>query len=360
MKIVFLIQNFSRGHGSERVTALVSSYLAEHNHEVSIISVCGNNTSFYDINDRIQLYTLIHKTEVDNKKELFRVIREYKNLLKKIRPQIVIDVFAAMSVYTNAVKKGLGIRNITWEHYNFYNNLGTYKISRWLAIHKSDLLVTLTKTDLLTYKQHYPNLNIRFVHNPTPFEGELLNIDKKAQLVIAVGRLTAIKGYTHLIDIWSIVEPQAPNWKLLIVGEGEERGLLEEKIKRLNLHNIELPGQTKNIREIYEKASILVATSDMEGLPMNMIEAQSFGIPIVSYDFYTGPRDIVSDGSDGYIVSGRSQYEKDKLMAGKIIDLIKNEKVRKSMTVKAKKRSERFTLGVIGEEWVKIIEGLLR
>ena len=93
MKIGFLIQNFSRGHGSERVTALVSSYLAEHNHEVSIISVCGNNTSFYDINDRIQLYTLIHKTEVDNKKELFHVIREYKNLLKKISPQIVNDDF---------------------------------------------------------------------------------------------------------------------------------------------------------------------------------------------------------------------------------------------------------------------------
>lgn len=358
MKIVFFIQDFSRGHGSERVTALISSYLAEYGYEVAIISVCGTNKSFYEISKKVQLYTLMDKAEVDNKKELIHVIREYKKALLNIRPQIVIDVFAAMSVYTNAVKKKLGIHNITWEHYNFYNNLGTYKVSRWLAIHKSDLLITLTNTDLQTYKKHYPQLNIKFIYNPSPFENEILDMKKKERIVIAVGRLTAIKGYSHLIDVWSIVEPQAPDWKLMIVGEGEERQKLEEKIKRFKLRNIVLPGQTKCIQDIYKKASILVATSDMEGLPMNMIEAQSFGIPIVSYDFYTGPRDIINNGIDGYIVNSGNQSEKDILMAKKILELINNDELRDGMMIRAMESSKRFKMQRIGREWISIIEGL--
>ena len=360
MKVVFFIQDFSRGHGSERVTALISSYLAEHGYEISIVSVCGENASFYKINNKIQLYTLINKPDVDNKKEFVRVIREYEKLLKKIRPQLVIDVFAAMSIYTNIVKKKLRIKNITWEHYNFYNNLGTYRFSRWMAIHKSDMIVTLTDTDKQVYKKYYPKLNIRYVYNPSPFEDVPLNLNVKKEIVVAVGRLTAIKGYAHLIDIWSMVESKAPLWTLKIVGEGEDRKLLEDKIQRLGLHHIELPGETKNIRKIYEEASILVSTSDMEGLPMNMIEAQSFGIPIVSYDFYTGPKDIITDGMDGYIVSEKKQYKKDLMMSKRLLALINNESKRNEMMKKARESSVRFSIKKIGEEWIEIIEELLK
>ena len=360
MKITFLIQNFSRGHGSERVTALVASYLASHGHTVQIVSVCGDNSSFYQIDEKIKLHTLTNLPDIDNKKSFVKVLRRYDRYLNVYRPEIVIDVFAAMSIYSIILRKKYGYKNITWEHYNYFNNMGIYNYSRKFAIWKSNYIVTLTKTDMETYLKNNPGLKgrITYIYNPTPFENEEINIKTKEKIILAVGRLVKLKGYDHLLDIWAMVEPKCNDWKLLIVGEGEERVNLESQIKQFCMNNVYLMGQIKEVNKYYEKASILVSTSDTEGLPMNMIEAQSFGVPIISYDYYTGPKDIISDGIDGIIIDANTQEEKNRKMSEAIIDLINNEDKRTSMMGKAKQSSERFYMDKIGEKWISVIESV--
>ncbi len=201
---------------------------------------------------------------------------------------------------------------------------------------------------------------ISYIYNPTPFESVEQLLMEKENILLAVGRLVKLKGYHHLIDIWAIIEKKCPNWQLYIVGEGEERNSLENKIKELKLRNIKLQGETSQIDEYYKRASILVSTSDREGLPMNMIEAQSFGIPIVSYDYYTGPRDIIDNGNNGFIVSASTQNEKNKCMAEAIMRLIQDRLLWNRFSKSAFLASRRFGLNNIGHQWSDLFHNIIQ
>lgn len=360
--IAFFIQNFSRGAGSERVTALIANELAIRGYDVSIISVCGNNTSYYDIDEKVALYTLVNKENVDNKKSFFQVIGRLKKHLQKHKVDLVIDVFAAMSVYTNLVKKKYGIKNITWEHYNYLNNMGAYWINRKIAIKLSDYLITLTETDMNYYLKDNRKLEgkIDYIFNPSPFQNVI--VDEKnnfANNVLAVGRLVKLKGFHHLLDIWKIVEEKNGECDLKIVGDGEEYENLENKISSLGLKHVTLVGATREIDRYYREATILVSTSDYEGLPMTMIEGQSFGLPIVSFDYETGPKEIIHQNEDGYIVFGEDQLTKNRIMADYILGLFENKEKLQEMSLRALNSSMRFSTEAIMNKWVSTIECVL-
>lgn len=307
------------------------------------------------------MYTLVNKKEVDNKKSYFKVKKAYEKCIDEIKPDLIIDVFAAMSVYTNNIKKKYNIPNITWEHYNYYNNLGFNKYWRALAIKKSDKIIVLTKTDMEHYITNKPIVKskIDYIFNPSPFEVMDVDKTKKQNIVLAVGRLTKLKGFNHLLDVWKIVETKNDSWKLLIVGNGEEKNSLEEKIKNLSLKRAYLEGETNDLSKYYEMARILVSTSDTEGLPMVMIEAQSYGVPIVSYNYETGPKDIISEEIDGFIVYDKNQDIKNKMMANKILELINDKDLQNRMGCMASKNSKRFNMDTIIKKWRLVINELI-
>ena len=95
--------------------------------------------------------------------------------------------------------------------------------------------------------------------------------------------------------------------KLDIIGEGEERPLLEQRIHFYGLDGqVTLTRPTQEIGKVYQEASILASSSRYEGLPMVLLEAQAFGLPIVAFQCKCGPKDIVSDGMNGYLVAKES------------------------------------------------------
>lgn len=360
-KVAFFIQNFSRGAGSERVTAIVANELAKRGYEITIISVCGDNTSFYPLNKNISLFTLIKKQSVDNKRSFFDVKRKYEDFLATQDIALVIDVFASMSVYTNLVKRKYGIKNITWEHYNYLNNMGFYWINRKIAIKFSDFIITLTETDKNYYLANNPGLRekVDFIFNPSPFQDVFFD-EARSNVVLAVGRLVHLKGFHHLLDVWKLVESVNDVWWLKIVGSGEEYENLLRKTKKLALQRVEFSGSTSNISKFYKEASILVSTSDKEGLPMNMIEAQSFGIPIVSFDYETGPKEIISHEKDGFIVFENNQTLKNIKMANYILTLINDSELRHKMSINSFVGGKRFLINPIVDKWEATIQRLLK
>lgn len=359
MKIVFLIQNFSRAGGSERVTCTIANYLCTQGFDVAILSICGNNTCFFDLDKSATLDTLINKKSVDNRKEFLIVLLKYYVYIRKNRPDVIIDVFASLSIYTNILKPRFKFKNITWEHYNYLNNMGLNKIGRKIAIKFSDRIVTLSQTDMDLYISANPNVKnkIQFIYNPTPYPKAEIGQEKK-HIVLAVGRLEKLKGFSNLLDAWQKIPEKYPEWTLYIIGEGEDRILLENKIKNEKIINVKLLGQVNDLDTYYLISDILVSTSEREGLPMAMIEAQSFGLPIVSFDYMTGPRDIISNKIDGFIVEGTTQEEMNDNLRDLIIQLIRNPELRYKMGYTAKMNSKRFSIEHIGDKWLKILASL--
>ena len=169
---------------------------------------------------------------------------------------------------------------------------------------------------------------------------------------MAIGRLTAQKGFDKLLDIWKKIEEKDSEWELYIIGSGEDREKLLSQKESLNLKRVIFIENTKNIKEYYKKASIYLMTSRFEGLPMTLIEAQSFGLPIISYDIKTGPKDIVNDSEDGYLIEND---DKEKF-ADKFLELSQDREKIQKFSQKAYENSKRFKLDSIIEKWKEVLK----
>ncbi len=355
-KIVFFIQNFSRPAGSERVTSIIANMLCASGYDVTVLSICGNNTCFYPLEKNVRLVTLIDREQVNNKKDFFKVRKALKNFYRQNRVDLVIDIFAALSIYTLSCKKKYHFKNITWEHFNFRANVGLNRFGRKLAAKKSDAIVTLTEKDRKYYRSAFPKMKaeIRHIFNPSPYENETQSC-KRENLVISVGRLTYQKGFDVMLQIWSRIEPLCPDWKLQIIGSGEEESALKELIAEKQIRRAELIPATKEIAEYYRKAKIYLSTARFEGLPMTMLEAQSFGVPIVSYDYDTGPSDIISDQKDGLLIENNNAEQ----MVERLTKLMQDASALELYSKQALISKNRFTGKTIFERWIDLINDIL-
>ena len=173
--------------------------------------------------------------------------------------------------------------------------------------------------------------------------------------VIAVGRYCYQKDLGKLIDAWKIVCQTVNDWKLHLVGDGEDREMLHQQINGVGLNDSVVLGCAEtDMKTVYKSASMLALSSRYEGLPMVLLEAQATGLPIVSFKCKCGPKDVVEDGLDGILVE---EGDVEGLAAG-MLRLIQDEELRRSMGASAYQRSERYAEENVMRKWTALFENL--
>ncbi|WRV84187.1 glycosyltransferase [Acinetobacter baumannii] len=188
--------------------------------------------------------------------------------------------------------------------------------------------------------------------NPSPYK-DIVNIPKKEnKIILAAGRLTYQKGFDLLLKIWGNIYRDYPDWRLLIVGEGEDRADLENFIQDNEIKNVQLPGRTQDIDSYYRQASIFCLSSRFEGLGMVLLEAQAYGLPIVSFDCDVGPSEIISDSLNGFLVKN-NDTKAFEVKLRKLIDLSNDDYI--SFIKNTKLNYEKFSQEHIVEQWLLII-----
>ena len=214
----------------------------------------------------------------------------------------------------------------------------------------NDNIILLTTKD----KEHCSNewKNIDVIPNSRSF-----TCDTPAPLsnnrVIAVGNLFHIKGFSRLIDIWSIVHQKHPNWSLSIYGEGYLREELQAKIDRLSLTNvIKLQGREADIKNAYLQHSFALVSSLEESFSMTIIEAQTCGLPVIAFDCPFGPSEIIKDKIDGYLIPN----DDIRAYADKVCMLIESPSLRKEIGYNAFNNSQRFAEDKVMSRWVQVFE----
>ena len=170
--------------------------------------------------------------------------------------------------------------------------------------------------------------------------------------IISIGTLIGIKGFERLIRAWSFVEPFSNEYILEIYGEAEDKLNLDSVIKELKLKKVFLRGQVDDMPSVYRRASFFVMSSYYEGLPMVLIESQSFGLPIVSFDCPFGPSEIITNNHDGFLVENGNI----ELLADKIKYLIKNKNIIEKFSINSLESAKRFTEEKIITQWKELIE----
>ena len=158
-----------------------------------------------------------------------------------------------------------------------------------------------------------------------------------------------------LIETWQIVAKKFPDWELVIFGNGQDYEKLKQQIKRCDLESIvHLCGTTDTLETEYAKSSIYVLSSRYEGLPMSLIESMSCGLPVVSFDCEQGPRELITDGENGFLVAPNDT----KALADALCRLMADTSLRKTMGAKAKEFSKSFTTDKIMAQWTDLFNQL--
>ncbi len=351
-KVCFFSANFENSGGTERVTSIIANRLAELDYDITIISCIRGEKSFFKLNPKIKLDRLYKKCGGIK----FNLTAAYK-LRKKIKEydfDYIIDIDTIHSFFSIPAVIGLKTKVISWEHFNFYSDLGVKrrKWGRVLASRFAERIITLTNEDREAFLEH---LNVKskidYIYNPTPYPTVNKN-ECNSKIAVAIGRLTAQKGFDKILDIWKEIENKDSNWELYIIGSGEDKEKLLNQKEDLKLKKVIFVENTKNIKEYYEKASLYLMTSRFEGLPMTLIEAQSFGLPIISYNIKTGPKDIVNNNEDGYLIENDNK----ELFTEKFLEISADRKKIQEFSERAYKNSKRFKLDNIIEKWKKILK----
>lgn len=369
MKIVYCTDSLNHLGGIQRVTTVKASALADiAGNEVYIITAEGEGKSIFPLSKRVKIIDLDVRYYSDDWKSRWILIKstiekrkkhkkKLKNALAEIRPDIIISTGTSDKFFLPSISPKGSVIIREFHFCTRYRHLHADSRFEALKAHMGDFIdykmkmkgydqiYLLTEEDRQWWKN---DKKISVMPNPNSFVPQK-NVSGEAKKVIAVGRYSAPKRFDNLLSIWSKVTHQFPDWKLEIWGEGGERQKLENLIKELGIEETAfLKGYTSDVEEHLSTSSIFALTSDYEGFPLVVLEAMVCGLVPVCFACQTGPRDIISDGENGFLIPVGNL----DLFAEKLVFLMKNEQVRTKMSQKAIKRADDFTPDKIAQRWM--------
>lgn len=361
--------------GVERVLTLKANYFAEHfGYDITIILTEGKDKPlFYPLSEKIKVINLnIGFEELWTCSFLKKIIvylkkqRQFKksltNELMRLRPDITISLLRREINFINDIKDGsrkigelhvnrANYRNFEANDSNFIKNLFA---KFWMCnlvskLKQLDRFVVLTEEDKSAWSELQ---NICVIPDPLSFiPKQYSSLTEKR--VIAVGRYVYQKGFDLLLQAWAKIEKQYPDWQLAIFGDGN-RIPYEQLMKDLGIDSsrCHLNGPTADIQQEYVNSSIFAFSSRFEGFGMVLVEAMACGLPVVSFACPCGPKDIVRDGEDGFLVENGNIES----FAASLSQLMQNASLCKSMAMAGQVNVQRFQMKQVAERWKAIFE----
>ena len=367
MKLIYCIASVYNPGGMERVLLnKLRWWLRRGGCELMVVTTDQQGRPpFYEFPPEVRMVDLgINYTEdkgrgtVGQTLAYFRKRRLHRKalteLLMRERADFVISLYPSESSFIPRIKDGS--KKILELHFNKmfrlqYNRKGLMGLADRIRtrmderlVRRFDRFVVLTRQDAAMWGR-LPNLSV--IPNAAitpPVEHHTGN-----HRVIAVGRLDYQKGFDRLLDAWALLpEELRKTWRLDIFGQGEWEQLLNDQILRLGIaDSARINAPTNRIFDEYAASDLLVMTSHYEGFPMVMIEAMACGVPVVSFDFLCGPRDIIAQGLNGVITP-----EGDiPALAAEMQRLMEDPARLENMSAQARKISEAYSEDAVMGRW---------
>lgn len=376
MKLIFCHCSLCNPGGMERVLLNKVVWLKAHTDwEIVVVTTDQKGRpTFYPFPKDVRMIDLGINYSDDNAKSPIGKIAGYLRkrrkhrraltaLLQKERADIVVSLYPSESSFIPSIKDGS--KKVLELHFNKffrlqYNRKGLLGwIDRWRTkqderlVRKFDKFVVLTQEDRGYWGELH---NIEVIPNAAMFLGDAYS-DVSYKRIIAVGRLDYQKGFDRLVEAWAWVQQtnKFSDWQLDIFGQGEWQEMLQRMIEERKLgETAHINRPTSQIGEEYARSSMLVMSSHYEGFPMVMIEAMACGLPVVSFDYKCGPKDIIQDGINGLLVKGGDIEG----LANAMMRLMENEEERKAMGRNARRVTETYSEASVMKRWMELFSNV--
>ena len=374
MKITILALHLGYG-GIEKFISNIAN-MFEENNEVEIISIYRlyDTPPFY-INSNVKITYLLENMK-PNKNEFYECIRKFnflglikqsyialkilylkkhkmKNAIKKIESDVIISTIKPHNLLVSKYGKKDIIKIATEHNYKVNNKKYINNIIK--SCYNLNYLVIASKKLADIYSNKMINSKCKVINIPLNldyFPQKISKLDNK--VITYIGRLSEEKGVLDLIEIFKKIYDKDQEFKLNVVGDGELRNKIIQKIEENHLeNNVILHGyKTRNeIEEIMLNTTIGINTSYTESFGLALIETFSYGIPCVAFSCAEGAKEIIDDNKNGYIIENRD-FEK---MTRMILDLVNNEAKLKNFGKNAREKSEQFSMENIQQKWFDLL-----
>lgn len=357
MKIMFYTSSLGKG-GAERVISILSNNLSVK-YDIDIVVNTLKNCS-YKINDNIKLI------ELDKKRTKLHFIRNIKRIfntkkiIQKEKPDIIISFLPIPSYRILILKKKfsdipviVADRNDPAHEYKSLIN----KITMTILYARANAFVFQTEQQKQYFNEKIQN-NSTIIYNPIKDEFLRSSKTEKENTIITIGRLVKQKNHKILINAFSNISKNYPEYTLKIFGEGPFKRKLQKQINKLNMSKkIKLCGITNSVKEELEKAKIFILSSNYEGMPNALIEAMAVGVPCICTNCPCGgPKELINNGVNGILIDVNNA----KQLEEQINFLIINEDVRNKLSRKSIKIREKLSTSKIVQEWEEYIKYVYR
>ena len=378
-KIVFCTPALYSAGGVERVVSYKASYFAEQlGYDVTVIVTEGRGREcYFPLSEKVKVinYELgfeeLWKASFIKKVFLYLTKqRQYKRLLKaelmRIRPDFTISMLRREINFLTDIHDGskkIGELHVNRANYrnfeaNEANGLKQLFAKLWMRslvgkLKCLDQLVVLTDKS----KASWPELsNVTVIPDPIPMPIPLSVSGLHAKRVITIGRYAYQKGYDLLLHAWAEVEKRCPDWTLDIYGQGDQTEYRELMADLgIDTNRCHLNGPVEDVTKTYLDSSIFVLSSRFEGFGLVLVEAMACGLPVVSFDCPAGPDEIITDGTDGLLVSSGNIHD----LAEKLMTLMADEKLRCRLARQARLSAQRYSMASIANQWKMLFDQLM-
>ncbi|REG98463.1 glycosyltransferase family 4 protein [Flavobacterium aquicola] len=361
MKILYIAPDITDSGGISRVISLKTNYfVCSFNYKVVILSVndCTSNR-FYDFHSDIKWFN-IKKT-----KNLFffrNYIRLIKEIISKEKPDVIVICDAVLWLFIPwflqtkipiIFETHFSVSFEKVKNRSLYTKLrsGLVHFFKQKTINKFSCFVSVTDEG----SKEWNAKNKIVIPNPVSFK-----VAEKANLVnkraMAVCMIPHIKGLDRLLLIWSRITQTHPDWQLDIYGQLAADSEYQEMANKLNIsNNINFLSPVKDIQHSYNQSSVFLMTSRTEAFGMVLIEAMASGVPCIAYDCPSGPRVIIDDEVNGFLIEdGNSD-----LFVQKLELLIEDENLRFQMGKAAQESIKKYEIEGIMKKWDKLFLDLI-
>jgi len=351
--VCFLTGTLNAFAGAERMTAVIANALAERGYRVFVLSL-WDRASVFPLHEGVEHHALFEERP-SFKRMYFSTVLGIRRFVREHGIDVLIEVDTMLTLFTLPATLGVKVRRIAWEHCHFDEDLGrkARRVARWLAGRFDETVVVLTERDRERWQSALkPSARLVRIVNPLPFPFPGRLAERTSHEVLAVGRLTHAKGFDILLRAWQVVVTIHPSWTLKIVGDGEERGALEALAASLQIQDsVTFAGARHDLSGTYGNASIFCLSSRYEGYGLVLIEAMAHGLPIVSTDCETGPREILVDNVNALTVP----VDDSTSMASAICELIERTDIASNLAQTGRTRAACLDISRIIPAWVSLM-----
>lgn len=393
MNILFLLKSFEIG-GLEVVTSVLANKFAAEGHHVVLWAFYEGKTTLADrLDSRVGL---VYGHGFNSGRANVAALRK---TLQDNHIGIVINQWGLPYIPARTLSKaaaGLGVKTIAVYHNDPLSNGRTKEVEAALEHCDGPLRRALLGLKLAAFRRvtaasmryiyrnsdRFMVLSGSFVRHFEDYTGirnadklivqtnpvtvdtagpgfeSLRNHTRKQKEVVYVGRLDySQKRVVRVVETWSLLEHRHPDWRLTIVGDGPERGNLERLVDTLNLRHVSFEG-FKAPRPYYERASVLMLTSEFEGFPLVLAECMSFGVVPVVYGSYSAVYDIVRDGENGVVVKPGGDGFRAEAMAEALDGVMADPDRLHRMAEQALETSRGYSVDTIYAQWESLFREL--